>query len=980
MVIENDFAEEQARLQFRLFRHAPHGITVLMGLSPRKDAPPRIGFFDQEGEDAYVAACREWNGKLNLFSGNNPRNPKLFSLAPNQFLEDCGTSGNTEDITSITMMVLDIDVIRDHDRPSTYAQLALAVAKAEEIAADPIFEGKAGVCISGNGTYVQATLNFHTQLKDRSLQIKLLEDQLRKKYFPPGCGLKLDSIHDLPRVTAAMGTLKMKGQADAEHPYRIAQYIRPPHLEPSALLMETIQTMKMEIVSPLSYGPEETQSAQDAPLCHGLQQIIENPPHVPDRSELYIRVTAAMKYRNWPYEDIRTTLLQLDQKLHAQGDRPQAKILSLSPTAQEKYLRYLIQAADPRKWPCSLVFDLLGNEDCKKECALLGKNLSTGNYRISSCPDAEGPRTQSLEKTREKMEADLRIWVEQRSGFHPEVVVQRYSPGTGKNYIASKVLKGQKTLWLTSRTQELEKIKADLEGGHDLQVIKSKAELCRHQNQFGPYRAQGYFHRENEGCRRCPDLKTCPYHTQFDPSHTLLMVSKFVATGIFQHFTNHPEVVIVDEDCLRDLLDKREVSADDLVQFQSYMKSKGLLTPEIKQLQTALIEMMGTQEAPTDPHWMITLCRIIEDPEALIQKVVDSPEMEVFREKAITESPRDLPPYPVLRLFEVLASELDRVGENSVLSVEKNKLVIRELHDLSVFGNRSVLVLDASADPLVYQKIFPGRKIEIWDCPVTIKAMIHQATDAPMGREGYLGNAKNRKLIVEFIKERAEGQVGIICHATYHKEFERAFPESVMGHYGAIRGSRDFEQCDCLFLVGGYFLNPDELRRQAELVFYEEEKISAVQHVVTKTYGMPRDNRQIHGLHEYQDPRVRALADQSQAEEMRQAAYRIRPLEGKKQIYILSNVPIPGLPPDELFRLKVKDQGFKKFINRARYLYRKGQPYNAVSLAQHIGVSVSTGYNYWKRLPPYLQVLNNNKQSFEKPRPGNRRGNAKCKK
>jgi hypothetical protein len=73
----------------------------------------------------------------------------------------------------------------------------------------------------------------------------------------------------------------------------------------------------------------------------------------------------------------------------------------------------------------------------------------------------------------------------------------------------------------------------------------------------------------------------------------------------------------------------------------------------------------------------------------------------------------------------------------------------------------------------------------------------------------------------------------------------------------------------------------------------------------------------------YDDPNLRAFYERTREGEMLQAAFRIRPLEGKhKLIVVLSNLPLSGLPPTEmmsLFDLKVR-LGLEQPSTRTRIL------------------------------------------------------------
>jgi hypothetical protein len=854
----------------------------------------------------------------------------------------------------MTTLFLDLDVKRDKKRPSTDVQVRKALDIAAKLKHDNPCLENAVPCISGNGAYLLARLNFQTDIQTRTLQYRQFLRNLQVQVAGDP-DVDLDTkVFDLPRVMAVMGTLKIKGVADDEHPYRMAQFIGEPIPEVSEKLTEAI-TISTPAPSSVREGQEapECLRPSESPQCPGLELVLTEPRQVSDCSRVLFTFLVAMKYRQWSLEDIYAQIENIATRITHKDGSP-AQFTGFSASRKRSWVEHNYQIANAHSRPCKVVEEVLGELSCKKDCPFEGKSLSCGHYPISPAPDADGRRTMSLDKARVKMMEDVSARVEQLIKQR-RVLVLKYPPGSGKNWLAAELLKNKKCIWLTNRKEELEKIEKDLAGGLEFRTIKSKDELCTYKV-FDAYRKKGYFNRESEGCRQCPDHKSCEYKKQFDDSSTLLMPSKHLTTGVLHQKNLTPELIIVDEDCLRELVDKVEIQANDLVAFRAYLSSQQLLSGELDELIKALIDALSLKEAADDPGLIFTLGRLVEDPVTLVRTVIESIEFNKFIALAQTEYIANLPPFPAANLIIELGHEADRPGGNSRIHLQGTKIVIHKFHNLDLLWRFPVVVLDASADPLIYEKIFPYREIEYLDLPITRKARVTQITNAPMGRDRYLNNDKNFAKIMEFIRQNAKGNVGIICHKKYESKLHKTFPEAVIAHYGALRGSRAFESCDSLFLVGMYFRNREELRRQAEAIFYYEQRIDPSSHVQAKDYGMDKENKQIWGLYDYSDSRLKAVADLCQAEEMRQAAYRIRPLEHNRDIYILSNVPIPGLPPDKLIKLNLADNTYKKFYRRAKYLKKIGKLSNYKGLANDLEISEYRAKRYWNRMPESLKM------------------------
>ena len=225
------FDEEQVRAHWCLLGHRRWGVTELFVVRPGR--PALAGFFDDE--DNFVDTCREWSGRFNIYVGVHPRSLTLTTLAHNE-LKVTGRRGRRADITRVTLLFYDLDVETD-DRnavatespdgkaPSTDHEVESAVDATRTIASDDLFESPV-LAVSGNGAYVLAPVDLEvTEVVESQLQA--LEEQLRQRYadnLAPN-HLKLDSVYDLPRVMAVMGTQKVKGLHTAERPHRMACFL-----------------------------------------------------------------------------------------------------------------------------------------------------------------------------------------------------------------------------------------------------------------------------------------------------------------------------------------------------------------------------------------------------------------------------------------------------------------------------------------------------------------------------------------------------------------------------------------------------------------------------------------------------------------------------------------------------------------------------------------------------------------------------------
>ena len=236
------FDEEDVRLYYRRLNHGDYGITELIVYSTQNKNILATGFFDDE--NTFVKACRELNGKGNIYAG---RNPRPFDFASKNGLklgimyDRKKRRASDKDIEYVTALSLDIDPIREKNTSSTDEQhkaaLDLAVKISEEIG------GSADD--SGNGSYVWIPIkpiNVTDDNRDEvSAKCKAWMDSIRQMYKPEELGLDIDSVPDLSRVKKVIGTLSVKGAV-----YRLSRFHTPPAMEPHPSLDQTILSMVIE--------------------------------------------------------------------------------------------------------------------------------------------------------------------------------------------------------------------------------------------------------------------------------------------------------------------------------------------------------------------------------------------------------------------------------------------------------------------------------------------------------------------------------------------------------------------------------------------------------------------------------------------------------------------------------------------------------------------------------------------------------------
>lgn len=229
--------EEAIRSTWRWLAHGAHGVSEVRVIRPAGGILG-IGFFDDE--DAFVRECARTNAAGNVYVGIQPRPRRLFELAPNA-VRPLKSGAGRKDIEIVTATVIDLDPVRPKDTASTDAELAMAIAAAEEAAAWCEAEGLARprLMMSGNGAQIWFALPptaLEGERRDRlQAGLKRFEAQVRER--AQSDTVQVDSIHDVARIIKVIGTVSHKGDGHGDRPHRVsAALVGFERIEDAALL------------------------------------------------------------------------------------------------------------------------------------------------------------------------------------------------------------------------------------------------------------------------------------------------------------------------------------------------------------------------------------------------------------------------------------------------------------------------------------------------------------------------------------------------------------------------------------------------------------------------------------------------------------------------------------------------------------------------------------------------------------------------
>ena len=257
---------EQIRSTYRLLNHGDHGVSEVRVIQTGKGILG-IGFFDDE--EAFVRECVRTNAGGNVYVGIQPRPMRLLHKAPN-VIRPLRTGAGFKDIEVVSATVIDIDPVRPKDTASTEDELQLAVNAADKAADWCESKGFARPLrmMSGNGAQLWFAFPAITLTEENrdliQANLKAFEAEIRGQVET--AGVKVDSIHDLPRIIKVIGSVSRKGEATEERPHRVSRPLdeldrREDKAFRQRLLEEPKPTEQVQSALPLSSTSKSTPSS-----------------------------------------------------------------------------------------------------------------------------------------------------------------------------------------------------------------------------------------------------------------------------------------------------------------------------------------------------------------------------------------------------------------------------------------------------------------------------------------------------------------------------------------------------------------------------------------------------------------------------------------------------------------------------------------------------------------------------------------------
>jgi len=270
--------------------------------------------------------------------------------------------------------------------------------------------------------------------------------------------------------------------------------------------------------------------------------------------------------------------------------------------------------------------------------------------------------------------------------------------------------------------------------------------------------------------------------------------------------------------------------------------------------------------------------------------------------------------YNALRsLLRVLSEECDLAGRRSPARLwydhDEGKVIICEQKELRVNAKCPVLLLDATADPVLLDRLLPFTEYKKID--VHQNAIVTQVYDRTGSNTWWDGNTGRVQELVEVLKAWvASGEKPlVISHKRMADTLRREALDGVsISHFGGIRGSNEYKDCTVVFITGRNSPPQPLVEQQARAIFWEAEPPLAYEdtgdHLPLSLEGYwlsDRSKQEQSGVmvNSFRDKRIAAVHRQIREAETIQAVARLRLVWSPytKYVFMLGNLPVE-LPVD----------------------------------------------------------------------------------
>jgi hypothetical protein len=559
------------------------------------------------------------------------------------------------------------------------------------------------------------------------------------------------------------------------------------------------------------------------------------------------------------------------------------------------------------------------------------------NRLIPDIPHDYHKNEVSLDIARIRIKNIIETWFETTSN---RTMMLNVTPGTGKSHEALSFLQRKMDsgeihfAWYLTPTVELAEEQAKSFGA-TAQVIRGRTKedpsgnpMCKRrdliqnkqQNLNSIYKTFCQNSSQNGSFKECPHKSNCLYIQQFSQRNqpTVYFMSHAYACNQLHEDLRlpTPDLVIIDESILSTLIEKEDVPVS------RFLKDSG----EYSQVAEIILDELKAGRAPfkqlqIEGYDKYQLLQAQENLNKQTNSHFDPSLPDQQLEAKISYAQRNKAAY----IFGILANEFPMMnhreqcygvqynGKFKLSSVKYNgetinatteMLMVQSRRTLQIPEQARILILDATGDPEFLKPAFP--EIEFHEIHVQQNLKVIQTYGFTGSKYSLIERKSSFKKVEEinnFLKilNQSSEKGFVITHKDFKDKLD--YPKHwKSGHFNAVRGLNQFNECDIGVIIGRCQPTVEEIERNVKALFYDQpNKFDFLDEEASdfpwepKGHWLRNGDRMGSLTKTHPDSICNALFQQTCESEIVQAIGRLRAVhsENSKMVFILTNVPIP---------------------------------------------------------------------------------------
>ncbi len=458
----------------------------------------------------------------------------------------------------------------------------------------------------------------------------------------------------------------------------------------------------------------------------------------------------------------------------------------------------------------------------------------------------------------------------------------------------------------------------------------------------------------------------CRYHAQKKVRHPIIF-------GRHQHLTmGHPlmkefDVIIGDELPLDAFLHHWTIS-------QKHIAPSGMdVTDPFTEIVHTLATLADDGVEVSGPHLLTLLGGATHVQAACADWQIRIDEQFINPTLKSAGAVENVPYFHLLSLGKLLyreslaAQQQQEYPHRIALANKKLHLLLRRTINEQAL-NKPMLWLDATANEHLYGAMFDPVSVEVVSPHIKLTGAVHQVWNRSNNKRSFVTtegglsiDSKDKRPKLEQVLLQVKQ---IVARGNYQRPVVMTYQDLVpwfteegyeAAHFYAARGTNRYEACDAVIVIGTPQPSLLEIEKAARMLFFNRmEPFNPDWSERDVPYTGQPYSYPVSGF--WHDPDLNAMLWQQREAELIQAAHRVRPLWRDADVWLLTNIPLDGVPPDELLTINdlfdapgnVDPYQWPAIAALVDEFYEAGLCFTAADIVERLGIPERTARRYWE--------------------------------